>query len=777
MLAINVRRLAVIASLAILVPGQSATAAEDLTGLSPLVRGFSDSSDAPLKILGTHDKLRMLRAEQGLAEAIADLRRENRRLDLRDLADLSRAALRAMTDYPVPERPADIEDPSEELVHVGLRAGDLDGDGLEDVLDLIFGIDSLQLAAREGDSGNELWRMPLSGFDAIPIALEDATGDGAADVLLLEISVGDETSVAECTPLSACYAVEGQTYTWTVSMVSGTDGSVAWSRASEGAVVHSPSESIVGNLNAYTGTAAATNAYVVPFPSGDHDGDGSQDVVIDEIDLVDPFMYVGTFDEDMSASVLAGASVAATRAYVVSGATGAPLMSKATATSGLAHLAPIGDLTGDGITDLIWDEDSYIATPGVCSWPIPGPDGTCVGAGVERRSIEMIDGATLLTGWTREMGGFGWLYPLGGDIDGDAAPELVFLGAGEEGVQSQILSGANGADVWSSPDIILGLIEAEGLDPVVSTAALLWGEVGIDYEIRRRSAADGSLLGVSTRHIELPTDSWDLFVISEFWLVPDANGDGSIDNFTQTTVYANRTYGHLFIENGIDGSELFARSGVGEPYAFWFPDMNGDGLSDMLDVDVVWHRHSSEVIFTGVSISTGEAIHQVHRAVHLASFIWLERTADLTGTGGADLLLSWTQILEDGTLESMLEAVEQSAATSIWTVGSTLTAPPAPPAGAIIGTVTGEGSPFQGACVTATSTDGSEWAGIMAGADGTYALLELRDGDYIVEFADCMFGSYMSEWYDDATSFEEATLVTVAGGVIGGIDADLAAWS
>jgi 5-hydroxyisourate hydrolase-like protein (transthyretin family) len=110
--------------------------------------------------------------------------------------------------------------------------------------------------------------------------------------------------------------------------------------------------------------------------------------------------------------------------------------------------------------------------------------------------------------------------------------------------------------------------------------------------------------------------------------------------------------------------------------------------------------------------------------------------------------------------------------------------PPEPAAsGSISGVVTTEaGEPAADVQVVAHRyrSDWSTWmweTSAPAGADGTYSLAGLRDGEYRIEFqTGYASASLTPEWWEDAADVWSATTLTVSGGtVITGISASLSA--
>ena len=98
----------------------------------------------------------------------------------------------------------------------------------------------------------------------------------------------------------------------------------------------------------------------------------------------------------------------------------------------------------------------------------------------------------------------------------------------------------------------------------------------------------------------------------------------------------------------------------------------------------------------------------------------------------------------------------------------------------ISGTVRNEsGSPLKAICVRAYDAVGNEQAFGVTGTQGYYVLDRLKPGDYRLKFEDCGdFYIYPDgfEFYEDKTSLEEATPVTIEAGEEGTpfIDAELA---
>lgn len=103
------------------------------------------------------------------------------------------------------------------------------------------------------------------------------------------------------------------------------------------------------------------------------------------------------------------------------------------------------------------------------------------------------------------------------------------------------------------------------------------------------------------------------------------------------------------------------------------------------------------------------------------------------------------------------------------------------PAGGISGTVTGDGGPLTNGIeiYVYNSTTGNYVTSTQTDVNGDYSLTELPDGGYKLWFYASTYNSantttFISEYYDDTPDWSDATSVSVAGGMVTGIDVDLA---
>lgn len=98
--------------------------------------------------------------------------------------------------------------------------------------------------------------------------------------------------------------------------------------------------------------------------------------------------------------------------------------------------------------------------------------------------------------------------------------------------------------------------------------------------------------------------------------------------------------------------------------------------------------------------------------------------------------------------------------------------------GVISGTVTDalRGGPIEDLCVYAYTPgygwDFARW--VRTASDGSYSVSRLSTGDHLIQFYDCEGDTYFGEWYDDASTDDEATRIPVVfGEETPGIDAAL----
>lgn len=679
-----------------------------------------------------------------------------------------------------------MEGPSTADVRFALGAGDLNGDRADDVVELRTRYDietgeaiESTLLARRGQDARRMWSRSLTAYDTIVIAPGDLTGDRRADLLTLELFIEEGSFDGTCVEL-VCLSAGAGRFRWLLELRSGMTGRPVWSRGYDSTVVQGIADAFVPTEQLFAfgvaGVVTATNAFVIPAIGGDHDGDGTPDVVMNAIDFGEAFGFGDAYNETALVFGLADVIVTGTTAEIVRGRNGRVIYERVMPVHpGVAFLWPLGDAVGDATTDLVLEEVV-----------IAGPIGGCVFAGgIEECpfansvtvNAELLDGETFETAWTQSHGGpggYGFYLSVGGDADGDGKVDLIFLSFGNDGDTSIMVSGASGEELWRRSGYVLGAL---GVDPS-GTPLMLAVEETFDFsawvfDLVRLDGRTGEEVSRTSHRFEISGDWWEIFILGELWLLPDADHDGVTDAFVQVTVYAGPSVTvDSVVESGASGAELFTRHADRELFGIPLGDLDGSGSTDLLDVDVVYHRNSLDLGLGGTSLPDGAGMWNSLLRLY-PSFGFLDAGGDLDRDGGEDILISIFQETPSR-FESAIRAISGDDGDTVWQLGS-LSVPPLPGTASISGTITGEGNPFFAACVFVNDVDGN-WIGteIASTSTGAYVIPELDPGSYKLEFASCGFDPFTAEWWDDKPDFDSADVITLADGeAVTGIDADL----
>jgi hypothetical protein len=566
-----------------------------------------------------------------------------------------------LADEPEPGDAPDDED--EEPVATGAvawpwPAGDLTGDGRSDVL-----VESWSwservylLQALRGSDGQELWRIESDGWDEVVgwPARTDLTGDGADDLLIWTWSWGDWDSGDECGDgvlVAECTSWFELTYTWTLGVRSGSDGALAWSQSFDGAERWEQYSSSGPLGYEWTHRVEATNALVLPYLSGDHDGDGLDDLVLNVVG--------GTFESTTSSQglLLAHQSEeserlrATTRASIVTGATGASTAVRTVEDAPrVGHLRPADP---DG-ADLLWQtwtapdrSTSCERLLVVSSCSAQGEAGTA--------ELEMLDGATLSTRWQRPADIDDWVFPLGADLDGDGHAELLVERSSYDEDEDEwrhvgeILSGADGQALWERDDwwwpwVVGSLDGSPGADLLIASSEYEDGRATVTAE--RVDGATGATLFTTAETVEVG-DADDAFVW--FWPLGDGTGDGVTDiGWEAHRIWwdehctedewggycwyeLERIESRLRAEATSTGATLYTSEPNG--YAELWPagDLDGDGAGEAFEI--AWGDGATS--WTAVDLTGGVPLW----SMTFDGWARLMPAGDQTGDGGSDVLL------------------------------------------------------------------------------------------------------------------------------------------
>ncbi len=243
-------------------------------------------------------------------------------------------------------------------------AGDLDGDGKDDVLaqmsstefDMTSGTTTMRttVIAKQGRDGEPLWEEPLDGF-GWALSAGDLNGDGMDDVLLVQMSTTEHDTASGTSTTTA-----------TVIAKRGYDGEQLWE------------EQVTG-----------TELFLFALPAGDLDGDNQDDVLV----------QIRGYNEttrDKTATVIAKR-----------GHNGEHLWEESVTGRGLSAL-PAGDLNGDKKRDVVVHIHEYDDATDTTTETV-----------IAKRGY---DGKRI---WTTESDGPIWVGSAWADLNGDEIADVL----------------------------------------------------------------------------------------------------------------------------------------------------------------------------------------------------------------------------------------------------------------------------------------------------------------------------------------------------------------
>jgi hypothetical protein len=528
-------------------------------------------------------------------------------------------------------------------------AGDLDGDGRGDVVTYHYDLETwtVSLEAARGDNGAVLWARDddADGGLAWPLQ-EDLTGDGVADLLVFSLDILTD-SFDECWQSDEdedCWNNPWEaTFTWTVGLVSGRDGSTLWTRGLDGWIRESingrdSSDPVaVGMDEEFSYEFAGENVYVLPF-FADLDGSGTPEVILNAMDVADRFTATDSFVHAPVARVGRWEGgwelVSATRASVIDG-TGAQLHQVEQAGPGrISLLWPL--VHPDGTADVVWERAVYADTYQECVYAdLAGDLEYCPvdeygDGGFE---VEVLDGGSFEPRWAKTVEAYGAVWPVDGDLDGDGHSDIVIWTLNWESWEDRadLLSGATGDALWDGDVRIRGVLAAGPLDNVPGDDV-----VAVDYDwvydedsatytmtvhFQRRNGVTGELLG-QTSHTatDRPVDSGYDVEMLYATSGPDGSGDGALDLTVGKVVWQLREdeddpdwftfeFGDssAVAESGATGEQLYAFADAGYRTLRMAGDFDGDGLTEAVQVGHDYDEGGATASFAPVRLVAGGA--------------------------------------------------------------------------------------------------------------------------------------------------------------------------
>lgn len=524
----------------------------------------------------------------------------------------------------------------------GVAAGDLDRDGLDDVVVFRSTPDGSTLEARRGFDGNVLWQQATGADGGLAWPLgRDVTGDGIADLLTYDLEVLDER-YGDCDDDDECIANEYEvTFRWVVGVTSGIDGNTLWSRTFDGHLRERLDESYDETLavSEYKGVyrVVGTNVDVFPFLA-DLEGDGKEELLLESIDVD----VTQTYNDMWAGALFAEAGQAdgtsklraVTRVDVVEVLTGdVGRQLSETAEGMVAVLYPVGAVGGD---DLVWERSVAKDSTFRCTyvWTLESVD-VCddepEGVSLE---VQLLDGATFAPAWKADFDQPGYVEVLADDVDNDGRNDVVVSTETDDwDMSSDVVSSQSGKVLWQAGN---GFVVASGpyddqagadlivASFVVEEGDLVKGDSTETMTLARHNGATGKVLASTQRTMSSSSGDSD-FTFGMLYIATggDFDADGATDlthgevrysgtcvededdSFCEVTEMSSdgvaesaRTARLLLSANATDQSMLLYDTG----------DLDGDGRTEVARDSVSWTSDASVWTFAPLRVADATAL-------------------------------------------------------------------------------------------------------------------------------------------------------------------------
>ena len=491
------------------------------------------------------------------------------------------------------------------LGFLAVAVGDVDGDGRIDVVATGFNNDEILLWPGDGNGGlgAATSLSAGSGHDPTAIAIADVDGDGKPDLVTAN---GDSNDVSVLKGDGAggfaapTHAPAGG---WPLALaVADLDGDghpdlvTLNSDSLDVSVLHGDG---AGGFAPPSATSIGPDARPFGLAVGDLDGDGRPDVAVanagSDGSMFPPPELPGSVSVLMNDG--SGVLAAAVQYPVGSG-------------DGRADHVVIGDVTGDGLADIVASRPlanaatvfagdgaggfgrAVLVPAGVGPAPLALADATGDGHVDVLTANAVGSSLSVLPGDGQGRVGFPGNFPAGngpyavaaGDLDGDGLPDVVTANAFADTVSVLLNDGAGGLrppvdyPVESFPNsVAIGDMNGDGhADLVVANLG------GGTVSVLRGDGAGG--FGAATS-----TSVGGTFESPYALALGDANGDGKLDVATANTNISNDSISLLLGDGqgGFAPAQLFAPgpSGYYQPQGVVLADVTGDGHADIVTAD------------------------------------------------------------------------------------------------------------------------------------------------------------------------------------------------
>lgn len=579
-------------------------------------------------------------------------------------------------------------------------AGDIDGDARDDVLAYSYDLETnrVLLEARSGVDAAPRWERTMPGDEAFAWSLgSDITGDGAVDVFEMSLDILEESySACEDEEVICDEETYSATFRWDLALLSGSDGSQVWNRTYDGALTEQWSMSWeqtnpLVESGEYTYALKGTAVDVLPL-FADLAGDSRYEFVVNVLDVdmqesgTDQWVYVavagagineGSFTLDAVTHVElmdAGSGVTVDRFTEDSGAM-------------LAVMYPLQQADGD---DLVWERASIPDDEYRCA----GVDAVVVGHGEclpqdgaqSSTSISVLDGHSSDELWTAEFDGWGFSYPIGGDLDADGLNDIVVYTDGES-FEASFVTAASGETLWADgvDFIAVGPLDATPGDDLVTVAFSYPEEptAPVDEEpayeetmtLERRNGLTGAaFLSESWTGTSDTSGEEYIFTFPYAASGPDADGDGAPDiTVGLVTVSEEETEDDWILT--VAGRDSVAQSGATAATLYEAPDgpliypaadFDGDGLTDIGQVAYTYEGAVETGTFAPIRLRDATAL---WTASGSGAFVMFIEGGDFDGDGGTDVLRH-IDVIQGRRVQTMISNLAGASGEPRWVFGT-----------------------------------------------------------------------------------------------------------
>lgn len=505
------------------------------------------------------------------------------------------------------DEPSDEDDPDQDwdwqpgTTAYATGAGDLTGDGADDLLvaeeTVEAGADGqplvrIDLEARRGASGALLWRAEDIGFDAFAWPAGDLTGDGITDVLSLVYEVTSLSFGDDCDDSGCRFSFAGD-YERALRLRSGATGELVWEDVGAASERYEERWDDDGYDFRYE-----LEGLLLPILLDDRDGDGGRDLAET---LVESFAVQARAEwTDLQVAAVEewqATQRATTRDAVRSGSTGtAQRFAEVVDSPEIGLLTAAGDLTGDTTADLARQRFAMTDWDARCVWVILLAYACDNGISVTT-AVDAVDGDSLEVLWSASYDGYGDVWPLAADATGDGSDDVTVTVEDDDAVWQILLAGRTGDEIWrretADPwDLLVpvGDLTGRGATDLVNLSFELDDDpVAGQYQVVLTRVDGASGAELFTTRWSAPADANLLLLWAG--VTGDLDGDAVADLNAGYVAYEfgedddwEFVGSEDVLESGRDGTVGLQVSDDPDRFLWAVRDLGGDGLRDVYDV-------------------------------------------------------------------------------------------------------------------------------------------------------------------------------------------------